>query len=254
MAGGTGKTPVTIALAKNKKDAAVVLRGYGRESKGLYIISKKGKILEDIKVSGDEAIVLAKALPNATVIVSEDRVQGVLKARELGAKLIFLDDGYSKHNIKKLDIILRPEKEPTNIFCLPSGGYRDTKMMYSFVDIVLKEGKDFKRVVTFKKRDKEIEKLPESIVLVTAVSKPERLLKFLPKNIKMAAFPDHYSFTKEDIEKIVEKHPNHSIITTKKDMVKLEKFKLKDIYLMDLDISIENQEMVEKIENYIKSC
>ena len=252
LVGGTGKTPVIIALAKEKKDVAVILRGYGRESKGLYIISKKGKILEDVTISGDEAMLLAKLLPNATVIVSENRSKAILKAKELGCKIIFLDDGYSKHEILKYDVLLRPnpENEPTNIFCLPTGGYRDSKMMYSFANMVLVENKDFKRVVNFKLKNAIIDNLPEKTVLLTAISKANRLLEYLPKNIETIIYPDHHNFTQENIDELYLKYPNFNIIATAKDMVKLEKFKLKDIYLMDLEITI-NPKEIEKIDKFI---
>jgi len=252
LVGGTGKTPVIIALAKEKKDVAVILRGYGRESKGLYIISKKGKILEDVTISGDEAMLLAKLLPNATVIVSENRSKAILKAKELGCKIIFLDDGYSKHEILKYDVLLRPnpENEPTNIFCLPTGGYRDSKMMYSFANMVLVENKDFKRVVNFKINNTIVENLPKDIVLLTAISKANRLLEYLPKNIETIIYPDHHNFTQENIDELYLKYPNFNIIATAKDMVKLEKFKLKDIYLMDLEITI-NPKEIEKIDKFI---
>ncbi|MEA2049411.1 MAG: tetraacyldisaccharide 4'-kinase [Campylobacterota bacterium] len=251
VVGGTGKTPLTIKLAKDKKDVAIILRGYGRESKGLFVVSKNGKILEDIKTSGDEAMVLANQLPNATIIVSENRVDAIIKARNLGAKLIFLDDGYSKHNILKYDILIRPKNEPENIFCLPSGGYRDTKMMYAFADLVLKDGTDFQRVVTFMKNNKEIKDISTDTILLTAISKPQRLLEYLPKGIEMISFSDHYNFTQNDIENIQSKYPNKQIITTEKDMVKLKQFNLANIYLMKLDIQIE-QKAIEKIDKYIK--
>ena len=251
LIGGTGKTPVIIALAKEKEDVAVVLRGYGRASKGLYVVSQKGKILQDINTSGDEAMLLAKSLPKATVIVSENRSEAIMKAKELNCKVVFLDDGYSKHEIKKFDILLRPKIEPTNIFCLPSGGYRDTKMMYSFADMVLRDGTDFTRVVLFKKDGEKIDTLPENTVLLTAISKAYRLLEYLPEGIQTEIFEDHHSFTQEDIEKILLKYPNTTIITTAKDLVKLEQFSFKDIILMDLEVTIDEKAM-QKVENYIK--
>lgn len=241
VVGGSGKTPVTIALAKKEKNVAIVLRGYGRESKGLFIISKKGKILEDVNISGDEARVFANSLPDATVIVSEDKALGVIKAKELGCELVFLDDGYSSHNIKKFDILIRPEIEPTNLFCLPSGGYRETKMMYAFVPVVLRDRVDFTRVVTFKQNNKIIETLPNDIVLVTAISKADRLLEYLPKDIKNEIFIDHYYFTKIDIDKILNKYENYTIITTAKDLVKLEQYNIKNIILMDLEVTINKE-------------
>lgn len=252
LVGGTGKTPVTVELAKNEKDAAIVLRGYGRKSKGLFVVSNKGKILEDIAVSGDEAMLYAKSLPNAIVIVSEIREEGIEKAKQLGAKVVFLDDGFSKHQIKKIDILIRPKDEPTNVFCLPSGGYRDTKMMYSFVDCVLKEGTDFERIVSFKYKNLNVDTLPKNLVLITAVSKAYRLLEYLPKDTKTEIFPDHYNFTKEDIATLRSKYPDSSFITTGKDFVKLEAID-DDFYLMELQIKILNDKVFEVIEKYKNS-
>ena len=253
LVGGTGKTPVIISLVKEKKDVAVVLRGYGRDSKGLFIISNNGKILEDVTISGDEAMLFAKSLPNATVIVSEDRTKAILKAKELGCKVIFLDDGYGQHDIDKYDVLLRPssQNEPINIFCLPTGGYKDSKMMYSFADMVLVEQKDFKRIVKFKTDNEEVKNLPQNIVLLTAISKANRLLEYLPKNIETIIYPDHHNFTQENIDDLYIKYQDYNIVVTAKDMVKLEKFNLKNIYLMDLEIEIDKNN-IDKIDKYIE--
>lgn len=239
--GGTGKTPVTIELAKKEKHPAIILRGYGRNSKGMQLISHQGKILEDISVSGDEAMLYATLLPNATVIVDEGRIAGITKAKELHCNIVFLDDGYRFHNIKKYDILLRPKVEPTNLFCLPSGGYKETKMMYSFVPKVLQEDKDFKRIVTFKKDNVLIDNPPLNSILVTAISKPKRLLEYLPENIKCKTFIDHYNFNKEDIDTILNTYKDYTIITTQKDFVKLKRFNLTNIIIMDLEIQLTKQ-------------
>ena len=251
IVGGSGKTPVTIALASQviKKKVAIILRGYGRKSKGLIVVSNDSKILEDVDTSGDEALVLAKSLPSATIIVSENRKEAIVKALELGAKIVFLDDGYRHHDIKKTDILLRPEIEPTNIFCLPSGGYRETKMMYSFADIVLIEEEDFKREVTFSHNNAILETLPSDIILLTAISKPQRLLKFLPKNIKVISYPDHYYFMESDIDELMANYGNSYIVTTLKDYVKLEKFKMKRIILMNLGVTIDEEKVAKLMLN-----
>lgn len=249
IVGGSGKTPLAIALAKDKENVCVILRGYGRESKGLHVISQKGKLLEDIKISGDEAMLLANALPQATIIVSEDRKEAIVKAKELGSELIFLDDGFSKYDIFKYDILIRPKKEPTNEFCLPSGGYREPKMMYAFADMVLKEGEDFTRVVNFKQNDKILDILPSKVLLLTAISKPQRLTEFLPQTCEMVAFPDHYAFTQTDIDVIANNYKGFTIITTAKDLVKLKKFDIKDIILMDLELEVTKD--LKQLETFI---
>lgn len=250
--GGSGKTPITIELAKNFKDVCVILRGYGRESKGLFVVSLKGEIKVDVKTSGDEAMLLASTLKNATIIVSEDRVEAIKKAKELGCKIVFLDDGFSKYSIKKFDILLKPKDEPTNSFLIPSGAYREPKSFYKKANLVLKEDIDFKRVVTIKKENKEVE-LPKKTILLTAISKPNRLLEFLPKNIETIFFEDHHNFTKDEIDNILNNYRDFAIVTTQKDFVKLEKFNLKNLYIMDLSIKISQKVDFTALKNYIKS-
>ncbi|PRM90772.1 tetraacyldisaccharide 4'-kinase [Aliarcobacter cryaerophilus] len=249
--GGSGKTPITIELAKNFNDVCVILRGYGRVSKGLFVVSLNGEIKVDVSTSGDEAMLLATSLKNVTVIVSEDRVLGINKAKELGCKVIFLDDGFSKYNIKKFDILLKPKDEPTNNFCIPSGAYREPKSFYKKANLVLKEGVDFKRVVEIKK-DGQKSELPEKTILLTAISKPKRLLEFLPKNIETIFFEDHHTFTKDEIGTILEKHRDFAIVTTQKDFVKLKKFYLKDIYIMDLKIELCEKLDFKELNAYLK--
>ncbi|MGE4463083.1 MAG: tetraacyldisaccharide 4'-kinase [Arcobacter sp.] len=252
IVGGSGKTPVTINLASKYEDVCIILRGYGRTSKGLQVVSLRGKIEVDVKTSGDEAMLLANSLPKATVIVSENRVTAILKAKELGCKIIFLDDGFSKYHISKFNILLRPKDEPTNIFCLPSGGYREPKGFYAQADIELLEGKDFKRVITIKK-DGNIEELPNKTLLITAISKPKRLLEYLPKDIKMISFPDHHTFTKEEISQIQKEYKDYAILTTGKDLVKLKEFNIKNLYLMDLEIKIDENVDFSLMNEYIES-
>ncbi|PWE21936.1 tetraacyldisaccharide 4'-kinase [Aliarcobacter skirrowii] len=250
--GGSGKTPITIELAKNFNDVCVILRGYGRESKGLFVVSLKGEIKVDVKTSGDEAMLLASTLKNATIIVSEDRVEAIKKAKELACKIVFLDDGFSKYSIKKFDILLKPKDEPTNSFLIPSGAYREPKSFYKKANLVLKEGIDFKRVVAIKKENKEVE-LPKKTILLTAISKPNRLLEFLPKNIETIFFEDHHNFTKDEIDNILNNYRDFAIVTTQKDFVKLEKFNLKNLYIMDLSIKISQKVDFTALKNYIKS-
>lgn len=250
IVGGSGKTPITIKLASKYEDVAVVLRGYGRDSKGLFVVSHKGEIEVDVSISGDEAMLLAKSLKKATVIVSEDRKEAIKKAKQLSCKIVFLDDGFSKYSINKFDILLKSKNEPTNNFCLPSGGYRELKSSYKKANLILKEDIDFKRVVTIKKDGKLCE-LTNKVLLLTAISKPKRLLEFLPKNSKMISFPDHHNFTSKEIESIIKKYYDFSIITTSKDLVKLEKFNIAKLYLLDLDIKILNHEKLIAIDTYI---
>jgi tetraacyldisaccharide 4'-kinase len=242
IVGGSGKTPFTIALAKNFDNCAIILRGYGRQSTGLFVVSYQGRVLENVKKSGDEAMLYATQLNKATVIVSEDRVEGINKAKELGAKVIFLDDGFSKINIKKFDILIRPRKEPTNLLCLPSGGYREPKSLYETANLVAKENTNFTRQCY-------ISNQTEKMVLVTAISKPQRLNKFIDEDIKKFYFPDHYYFQKEELEEIIAQTNATSILVTRKDYVKLKNFNL-PISILELDINIDKS-VLKLVQRYV---
>ena len=140
--GGSGKTPIVSSLAVRYEDAAIVLRGYGRKSEGMIVVSDGKKVLVDVDDSGDEAMLYANALSHAVVIVSEKRETAIEKAKEMGCKVIFLDDGYNKHQIKKLDILI--EVETTNNFCLPAGPYRE-RLWQGKNALLIKEEREFKR-------------------------------------------------------------------------------------------------------------
>lgn len=229
--GGNGKTPFCIALAKEYPHCAIILRGYGRKSHGLIVVSERGQITCDAMASGDEAMLYAKALPSATVIVSEDRIEAIKLAKKKGAKLIFLDDGFSKSFIKKIDILMKPMEEPINSFCLPSGPYREPKYLYASADLVICEEMDFKRHV-------HIEKPTQHMLLVTAISKPSRLEPYLPSAlVGKVTFKDHYMYHEKELLQLMEEYQATSILTTQKDAVKMSTFDI-PLSILKLDIEI----------------
>ena len=137
--GGSGKTPLVRALFKEFSEelkTCIILRGYGRKSRGLLEVALSGRILCDVEQSGDEAMEYALFLRGANVIVSEDRAAGILRAQTLGFELVILDDGFSKFNISKFDILLRPQSAPKLPFCLPFAAYRYPPFFYKFADFI----------------------------------------------------------------------------------------------------------------------
>ncbi len=245
--GGTGKTPFAIALIsylleKNHNlKITYISRGYGRENKGLVEVKKDGKIVANVKQSGDEAMLVAKET-KCDVIVSEDRVKAIKKAKEDGANLIILDDAFSKVSIKKFDILLMPRKI-SNYLPLPAGPFREFFFMKKRANLILTEEKDYKRVV-------ECINCDGKLLLVTAIANPKRLESFLPKNIVGEyILSDHSYFEKAKILAKMEKSGATKILTTQKDLVKLEEFKL-PIALLRLKLQI-NLEKLKEIERYI---
>jgi tetraacyldisaccharide 4'-kinase len=242
--GGSGKTPFTIALAKELKGCAVVLRGYGRDSEGLLVVSHDSQILEDVTQSGDEAMLYATMLPNSTVIVCEDRIEGINKAKELGAKVILLDDGFRQWHIKKFDILLEAAKLPGNPFPLPAGGYRFPLFFNRYAQLTLKEGIDFHREVEPLNPSKEY-------LLLTAISKPERLDPYLPSKVVAKVYrPDHHFFSLEEIHEIQATYPDATLLTTQKDAVKLKLLNIEyDTLELSLVIAPKIRELITQYRN-----
>jgi tetraacyldisaccharide 4'-kinase len=239
--GGSGKTPLTVALAQRFRRPAVVLRGYGRQSRGLQRVSDGEKILCDVHCSGDEAMLYALQLPRAVVIVSEEREAGIAAAKEAGCDCVFLDDGYGKHRIKKYDIVIAV---PTpNRFCLPAGPYRE-RLWRGKEAAVVREGKEFDRRV-------EIKDAQKKMALVTAIARPERLDVFLPDLVSKHYFPDHHFFTREELVEILENSGADALLVTYKDYVKIRQFDL-PVALMDLSLKVDDA-LAAGVDHYIRT-
>ena len=241
--GGSGKTPFIIALASYYKDVTIISRGYGRKSSGLVVVSSNGKLVTDVKMSGDEPMLMAEALPNASVIVSEKREIAIELAIKNGANLILLDDGFNRVNIEKYEILLEPQNMP-NILPFPAGPLREFYPTKRFANVVLKEGREFKRIVSF-------EKVSKSMLLVTAISNPKRLDAFLPKVgvVGKVYLEDHAYFDEEQIKKQMHTYGATTLLVTQKDAVKMKDFSL-PIVVMELKIEIDKQ-LLKDIDSYM---
>ncbi len=243
IVGGSGKTPFVIALASRYKNVTIVSRGYGRKSRGLVEVSREGEILVDVTQSGDEAMLMAISLSQASVIVSEERHKAIALAKKKGAKLIILDDGFNRVEIKKFEILLEP-KSIKNYLPFPSGAFREFWFNRMYADVIAKEEEDFRREVSF-------EDLNDKMVLVTAISNPARLDNYLPKGVVKKVYrEDHAYFTEQEISKILEEAKATSLLCTSKDKVKMQDFKL-PISEMKLKLVIKD-EIFKKIEDYIE--
>jgi tetraacyldisaccharide 4'-kinase len=239
IVGGSGKTPIVIELARHFEKPAIVLRGYGRKSKGMVVVKDKTTILCDVSRSGDEAMLYAKSLPSAMVIVSEIRERAIAEAISMGCSVVFLDDGYGKHSIEKLDLVIAV---PTpNPFCLPSGAYRE-RLWRGKKAIVVMERVAFQRSVSIKNPT-------ERMVLVTAIARPERLNPYLPEGIEKVYFEDHHFFVQGELERIIKQYDATSLLVTSKDFVKMSSFKL-NFSLLDLSVVLD-ETLISTVKEYV---
>ncbi len=118
--GGTGKTPLTAAVAAWLRDrglaVCILSRGYGGRGRGVRVVSAGAGPLLGPRVAGDEPVLLAGELPGVTVVVGPDRHQAGLHAlRRLdpAPQVFLLDDGFSHLALHRdLDLVAFPRADP----------------------------------------------------------------------------------------------------------------------------------------------
>jgi len=111
--GGRGKTPVVRLITRWLVEAgerpSILSRGYGRRTAepGVVIVSDGSHVLADLDRSGDEPLMLARALPGAAVLVCDVRATAAaLAERALGCTVHVLDDGFQHPIRRDVDIVL----------------------------------------------------------------------------------------------------------------------------------------------------
>jgi tetraacyldisaccharide 4'-kinase len=130
-AGGVGKTPVTIAVARLLQESgvrvAVLTHGYGgsRYRTGALVDPLQHPDPTEV---GDEAAELRLALPNVPIAVGKQRVRMAHAAiARWSPDALVLDDGFQHLPLARtLDLVLLPAESPLgNGFCLPAGPLRE---------------------------------------------------------------------------------------------------------------------------------
>lgn len=134
--GGTGKTPLTIALAKEAKKRGffpiVLTRGYKGRLKGPCFVERNEDARSLAYLYGDEPVLMLELLKDVPIIKSADRYKGgifALKNLDTSKKppLFILDDGFQHWKLyRDLDILLIDFTNPFgNYKLLPLGTLRE---------------------------------------------------------------------------------------------------------------------------------
>lgn len=255
VVGGTGKTPVTLWLADGLRARgarpAIVSRGYGGRAGGVTVVSRGAGPEVGPDVAGDEPVMLAKSFAGP-VVVAPRRLDGARAAAGLGADVVVLDDGFQHRALARdFDLVLLDGRCGT---LLPAGPFREPLSALARADAVLLVARDADepvapppglRVAAYQ-ATLEAGAVVESVagawrahpmgrlagrrvIAVTGIARPEpfyALLRRWDATIdEVFEYPDHHRYTIEQWQRIARRgHDVDLIVTTEKDLVKLEAF------------------------------
>jgi tetraacyldisaccharide 4'-kinase len=132
VAGGAGKTPMTLFVARLLQDSGqkvvVISRGYsGTYEKAVGIVSNGHQLFLDADQAGDEPYMMA-VMKRFPVIIGKNRYQaGMTAVRQFNPDVIILDDAFQHRQLERdLDLLLFDYDSPLgNRRLLPAGKLRE---------------------------------------------------------------------------------------------------------------------------------
>jgi len=234
-AGGTGKTPIAITIAKaliaRGAKPVFLTRGYGGSVRGPAFVTADDRSIH----VGDEPLLLAAVAP---VIVSADRAAGAKLADENGFDTIVMDDGLQNFSLMKdLSIMVVDAGDGFgNNRILPAGPLREAVVQglrRTQTVILTGEGPvpplpGFSGPVL---RAKLVQTGPslgtQRVVAFAGIGRPAKFFDTLSALgadvIEQRAFGDHHVYTQAEMARLKARarSENALLVTTEKDYVRL---------------------------------
>lgn len=243
--GGTGKTPLVMALATRLSDLnhrpVILSRGYRRQSRGVVVVGRGQGPEVGWREAGDEPYMMAARLPGVAVVVGADRFEAGRRAEEEGLGDVFiLDDGFQHRRLRRqVDLVAvdpddwdRPER------LLPTGHWREPRTALARADaacVRAREGAEVQDLgVPVFRFTTEVDGIlrrgeildtasfgDRPVVAFAGIARPDRFFRTLRRMglnvVATRSFRDHHAYSQTDLEAL----PRGVRITTEKDAVRL---------------------------------
>ncbi|HKN21857.1 MAG TPA: tetraacyldisaccharide 4'-kinase [Terracidiphilus sp.] len=257
-AGGAGKTPLVIALAKALSargvQVDVLSRGYRRRSAVPLLVDPGGTAEE----FGDEPLVIARQARVPVFVAAERFEAGLLAERDapagadqrlsesasprLGVHL--LDDGFQHRQLHRdLDVLLLSSEDLSDRL-LPAGNLREPLHAAQRATVIAipagepevadwVKSRGWKAQVWRVRRRMDVPQFDGPVVAFCGIARPQQFFAGLESSgldrggLRLAArfaFPDHHRYTSGDLERVIsaaQKAGASALLTTQKDVARL---------------------------------
>lgn len=294
--GGTGKTPTVLwlgqELSRGGWRVAILSRGYKRRRLEPHLLEPgrdQGAVLgigEDPSEAGDEAMMMARVF-GQRVGVGENRYEvGMQLLGRSEVDVFLLDDGFQHRQLKRdLDLLLLGPNGGGSL--LPAGPLREPRSALRRADLYLVtgsltewqpllEGRPEDAIFVGALKPKALLTLElgqwkeypltlldrSKILAVSAIADPSHFYRMIHEwegeLVDTMEFPDHYSYSARDWQRISRVARNTDlIVTTEKDILKLVRFPFarEKLFALRVEMVVENgAALVQSVERAIRSA
>lgn len=231
-AGGSGKTPVAIAIADmlraNGHRPYFLTRGYGGNEKGPALATRG----HSAAVMGDEAVLLARTAPT---VVAHDRAAGARLAKEKGATVLVMDDGHQNFSLRKSLslVVVDAETGFGNGFQIPAGPLREpVGQGLARADAVVLVGEGMPDLGGFRGPVLRVHLKSDGapfadkpVFAFAGIGRPEKFVASLEAGGATVTgscfFSDHHPYDEDEILQLKAVAGAATLVTTEKDFVRL---------------------------------
>ena len=258
--GGSGKTPLIIALAKALSErgysVGVVSRGYGGASAQYPLVVRPDT---PVSQSGDEPLLVAKKL-GCPVVVDPNRGRAVEKLVEsFSCDLILSDDGLQHYRLHRdVEIaVVDGRRRFGNGYTLPAGPLRESPRRLKEVDFIIQNGgivePDDPGTYIVQLETSGLRRFGSSELIgfdqwvestnihaVAAIGHPERFFESLRQmGFKVDSEPknDHQTLTARDIGF----DDDLPVVITAKDAVKYQGLVPDNLWVLEVEMALDNE-------------
>jgi tetraacyldisaccharide 4'-kinase len=231
-AGGSGKTPIALAIADMLRAKGhkpyFLTRGYGGATRG-PALATRGHSAQQM---GDEALLLARAAPT---IVARDRAAGAALAKEKGATILVMDDGHQNFSVRKnlSLVVVDAQTGFGNGFQIPAGPLREPVAQgLARADAVVLIGEGLPDLAGFRGAVLRAHLVADGsafadkqVFAFAGIGRPEKFTASLEASgahvIGSCFFADHHPYSEDEIQELKAVAGEALLVTTEKDFVRL---------------------------------
>lgn len=260
-AGGSGKTPVALAIGAMLSERGVkaffVSRGYGGHARKPMLVNPEKHKSHEV---GDEPLLLASVLPT---VVGRNRAEAAQLAVSKGAKLLIFDDGFQNKSFYKdfSFLVIDGTVGYGNGMLIPAGPLRERPklaMRRAHAIIMINHGPSAPLLPADRPvihaRTKVVglaQKLEgQKVVAFCGIAYPEKFqLTLAQLGVRMVAFKsfaDHAPLPDASVRPLAELAAKEQayLVTTRKDFVRLPKPYQERIVVVDIELAFENTDLL----------